>query len=276
MIVTNSINGTSPLILHINGKASQENILNSRNFRNFDKSFSELIIESSEIVCPENLTIITFATKQVDSAAPLLRQLRRWNVPFVNLCETYNDDWFTWNNLRKIEYLKNYLESDAVTTEYVVVLDAIDVLLSQDFDQIVTRFQTYNTNCMYSATGANYPKNGNGYNFELINSSSETLFKYLNAGCVIARVDYLKEFIKRCYNSIDTVLNPIHSEQHEIRRGFEKHHQELNMSYDINTDIFLTIGHNLLNTQGNTRSTAVVEYSLEEVDGDLIFEIYRT
>jgi len=268
MLIHNALNNSSPLVLHINGEGSQENMLNLNKFKGFNKNFTDLIVDSYEIVCPLDLTIITFATEQIVDNCPLIKQLNAHNVPFVNLCSFYEDKWYEWNNLKKIEYLKNYLNGGNVKTKYVIVLDAIDILLAQDFSNIVNRFENHNVDVLYSATRSNFPRNGEfGYSFE-IEKETSSHFKFLNAGCVIAKVDALSTFVTRCYDDIDLILNPIKSEQFEIRKSFNKNYVELNMGYDVDTNIFLTVGSFL-------RPGTSLAYDLKEVDSYLIFEIFR-
>lgn len=177
MIFKNNEINKNPVTIHFNGVGKEKLSL----FNNIEYN----------IVKPNDLTIITFATEDLKDKSPLLNQLVYNNIEFFNLNDYYNIN--KWNNLFKIKFLSHYLSNNNINTKYVLVLDSSDIILSEDLNNIIDKFLLFNKKILYGSTPNRYPriKFLNEYDKEKV-----LYFKYLNAGSVIAETEYLKDFYK--------------------------------------------------------------------------------
>ena len=225
MIFKNNKFNTEPCILHFPGK----------NKKRLTNSLLNEIIKSSKIEKPSNLTIITFATKDILSDSPLIQQLYSHNVEFININDFY--EITQWNNLLKISLLTDYLNKNNVTTEYIIVLDSLDIVLAQNFIDIVDKFSLVGKKILYAATVNKFPNIlFDGECEENVDSE----FKYLNAGAVIAETSYYKDFLNQCNNNIDMEVNIWKSEQYEIRKNYASYDKNI-IGYDYNCNILKNV-----------------------------------
>ena len=224
MLFKNNVQKTNPLIAHFNG--NQQKILTD--------DFVNSIIESNKITIPKDLTIVTFATKDIINECTLIKQLKRYNIEFYNLCELY-DTPKKWKNLYKIKLINKFISN--VNTKYIMVLDALDILLSEDIYKIIDIFNEMEYKIYYGSTINRYPKNELEPK-NLINDKGD--FKYLNSGTVIAETKYYKEFIKQCDENTDENINR-HSDQFEIRKNYVLYDKDI-ISYDYKCELFQTVG----------------------------------
>ena len=176
----------------------------------------------------DKLTVVTATNK--DTIGLLLPQLRKSNIEYINLvpqgCE--------WDNTMKIPYILEAL--DEVQTEYVLILDAFDVILDQDNNDIIDRFLLFNKQLVYNATKNNHPK----MQIDTIeNRESLGPFKYFNAGCCVGYTSYAKVFYQKCLE-LKNVIDPTKSEQLIIRKAFDT--EQENICIDNECKIFQTVG----------------------------------
>mgnify|MGYP000047808915 CR=1 FL=1 len=149
------------------------------------KNLSSYLYRMSQqtVMKPSNATIITFAQEHL--YYPLIEQLTKSGISYVNLAE----DIIGWENTLKPSLILQSLEK--VTTEYAVILDAADVVLTESFSDIVELYQTYGKDILFSGNSVQYP------NVPLDSLTSRECWgteKYINSGCIIGKKAALKTF----------------------------------------------------------------------------------
>ena len=81
-------------------------------------------LRNSKIKIPSEVQIITCSNDETSSI--LIQQLKSNNIPYINKVP----QGIEWDNRSKIRYILDALEE--VTTKYVLILDANDVLIEGD------------------------------------------------------------------------------------------------------------------------------------------------
>lgn len=179
---------------------------------------------------PYDITIITCSNRE-DNIGLLISQLKRSGVPYINLVPRN----ISWDNRLKLYYILESLKQ--VTTKYVLILDAFDVVCSEDNTSIIDIFKTFNKKLVFNASKNNYPK----VTIDIIpNRDALGPFKYLNAGCCIGETEYAKSFYSKCYE-IKDIDNPDKSEQLIVRHVFADNQEDVGI--DSECKLFQTLGH---------------------------------
>lgn len=181
---------------------------------------------------PENVTLITCVDD--DSVAydksPLIRQLNKNNIPFINAAE--HKDVYPWVNNKKIKLLYDALQK--VETEYCLILDGIDVTINTDLSDIIEVYKTYGKKIIYNATPWAHPH----VILDLVLNRKELYGKYcfLNAGCCVGETKALQDFygeILDIFNKTNKDEDPYwESEQYFVRKAFAKHLDTIFFDYD--------------------------------------------
>ena len=222
----NARKSTKPLILHFNGG----------NKKKITDKLLNLIIYPAKIKKPQDLSIITFATYDIIDKSPLIKQLKENNINFFNICDYYSIE--KWNNIKKIELLYNFLKDNFyIKTKYLIVLDSLDILLSEDFENIIDLFKISNKKILYGSTINRWPDVIIEDENDLVNLGSH---KYLNAGTVIAETKYFIDFISLCKKNINYNENLWESEQYEIRKNYINYDKNI-IGYDHECNISQTL-----------------------------------
>lgn len=235
----NKVTGTEPVVLHVNGR--------NRTIAQ-DPEFHNKIINSSPIVKPDELTIITCATSNpnIKSISPLIKQLTKNNVEFVNIGEYHNELKTPWKNLFKLYYLQKHIEEVGIHTPYVCFLDAADTLLSEDFHTILEKFSKLDIKLLWDAQIYNYPCEHPSLlttpSTELEKSRIKYANKFLCSGVCTGETSTFTKFIDVTVNNIDEKENKWGSDQKEIRKTFDIYYKELNCDYDYSSQISLSPG----------------------------------
>lgn len=220
--------GTEPLLIHFN---------NDKNKIVYQESFFNCITKSDIVIeKPDDLTILTFAFGSEEIEFPLIKQLKKNGIEFINLCNFIDID--KWSMTLKISMLYDYLNSDNIKTKYVLVLDASDVVIGDNFNKITDKFKKTNKKILYGAGQNRYP------NIQILNEKIEynrSPNRYLNAGTVIGEVEYLKDFISKAKNNISDNRNIWNSEQYVIRKTLLEYENKEKIDYDSNCLIFQTM-----------------------------------
>jgi hypothetical protein len=187
--------------------------------------------KKQEIRVPENVTIVTVSNR--DDKSMLIDQLKKNNIPFLN----HSKKGGTWSNLKKIGYVNTSLKE--VETDYVLILDAFDVLIAHPLDDIVNRFDEYGKKLLFNATKNNYP---NLLIDMVADRDFRGEFRFLNAGCCFGKTQYAKEFYAKAKVLLDdeTIENPKKSEQLIIRHAFKNATDDVD--FDWKCDVFQTFG----------------------------------
>lgn len=151
------------------------------------KNFIDSLTYLNNTLCPkipDNIQIVTVGSIAREFYV-LLDQLRRFDIPFINTAEDY---FGYWDNTMKIDFILQGL--DLCTKPYILVLDAIDVLIG-DCSNIINKLKLN-----YPDKKAIYNASKNVYPTKLIevikDIGSLGEWCYLNAGVCIGELEYLK------------------------------------------------------------------------------------
>ena len=201
--------------------------LERHDYKHIIEKFSKIKIKP----LPENLQLITCVdddTVNYDKS-PLINQLKRSNIPFINAAE--HKDVFPWVNNKKIKLLYDTLQN--VTTEYCLILDGIDVTINTDLDDIIDIYKTYEKDIIFNATPWAHPR----VIVDMVPNRKVNYGKYcfLNAGCCIGKTEALKEFYKEVLDIFnETPKNDKYwkSEQYFVRKAFANHMDTVFFDYD--------------------------------------------
>jgi len=129
-----------------------------------------------------------------------------------------------WTNPHKIELLKNFLPS--VKTEFVLVLDCCDVVISSDLSKIIDDFKTFNCNVLYNASSVVYPAEKHYSSIEEI--ICDDFFNHLNSGCFIGYKNYCLQLYTEAYEFEDEITKEHHySDQIRLKALYVKKHPEI-------------------------------------------------
>ena len=192
---------------------------------------------SHKIWLPNNLQIVTCSNDEENSI--LIRQLKLNNISYINVVPQHCQ----WDNRDKIRYITGALEQ--VTSEYVLILDANDVLLEGNFRDVTHTLIGSGKKLLYNATHSNYPEVNVGV---VRDYKKRGKFCYLNAGCCIGYTKYVKKFYKHALKYID-IDNPWKSEQYIIRHAFRDKRRYVD--FDWESKIFQTVAGCIVLKKGN-------------------------
>lgn len=188
-------------------------------------------IKKQNLSLPHNIEIVTACN--IPDHAMLINQLNDNNISYHNKAEKGG----YWNNLKKIGYIHEALKD--VKSEYVLILDAGDVLLTPSVKDILQLFRSYSKKLIFGATKNNYPD-------LLIDKIQDRdfrgEFRYLNAGTCFGTTEYCKIFYKKASDILNEqrIYNPAKSEQLIIRHAFKYATEEVDFDYKCR--LFQTFG----------------------------------
>lgn len=219
------------LVAHLNG-------------RNIEQYWPAIVaFQEAEVSLPVGVTILTFASLAMDNStvertALLVDQLKSKNIPHVNGAEGVK----FWQNPLKIELAVEHTKR--IDTEYTLVTDARDVMLTGRLDDIVDRFQRYDKKILFAATKNNYPD-------MMIDQVRDRdfmyPFMYLNAGCAFGRTEDLHRFYTRASELKREIENPDFSEQFVIRHAFAEDTESV--GFDWRCSIFQCFSNTFIEQQ---------------------------
>lgn len=223
----NSLTNTDPIALHFQSSHGKNTI--------YTADIIKEVISSTKLEKPYNCTLLTFATPNIIETAVLLQQLNKNKIEYINLCDIY--EYGEWDNTLKVKLLHKYLQDNNVLTDYLVILDSIDVLLSSNFSKLIEEFKKFNVDILYGSTSNNHPK-GTLTDFE---PQEREPFRYTNCGTVVAKTAEFTKFIEHCYNNQYTETNKLKSEQYIIRKNLNSGNKDkFRVEYDHKGKLFLT------------------------------------
>jgi hypothetical protein len=174
---------TDALITHASGGLSYED-----EWRVFqDQFFVDDRLRNSVTDCPE-LTIVTYST--CDEPTLLERCLEHLGVR--NLVVLRPDAGAVWRFAFKVSLVHGWLQSGQCQTEYIMALDADDLLVFGDPAEMVRRFKEYSCQLLLGSDDCNYPPDRECDEFENeVNGSFGQEWRHINSGGYIAQRDYL-------------------------------------------------------------------------------------
>ncbi|OFW04154.1 MAG: hypothetical protein A3I61_09200 [Acidobacteria bacterium RIFCSPLOWO2_02_FULL_68_18] len=222
MLVRNLITGTSPSVIHRNGNPAE-----------WERRWPQVVAEffggasRSSDACSE-LTIITWSTRPTKSLAE--RCLDRWGVSCVTLGRNLPE----WRNDMKL-YL-NAKALERVESEYVMALDADDVLMVSEPRHILVAFRAFECDIVFGAEKNNWPPVRFLADFE--EAIAESAYCYLNSGAWIGKTDACRRFFRDCLNEDDGDLLAAHltravfrDDQGRTRKTFRRYHPAARLDY---------------------------------------------
>jgi len=202
----------SPYILHTPGMGKEK----AGAFLYFGKE--------NEISISPKIAIVTIATNDVLDYCPLIYQLNKNDIQYINAAKYY-DHSKEWEKVNKLNLLIQAFEE--VTTEYVLVTDANDVVILRDLDnEFISAWNQYNCNILYNAGQYNYPKAlqvvKESVEWDNIRNMNVYTNHYLNAGVCFGKSDVIKEFYKSAYDIYEShEYEHIDSEQYYIKLAYQ-------------------------------------------------------
>jgi hypothetical protein len=213
MYVNNIIFGTSPLIIHAPG------LQHSRRKKIVHRSMNPYwipIIRSWEkelpVLCRKEtkdaLTIITWNSTGVKGSCE--RSLEKLGVDYLCLGKNIKK----WRFIDKITTALDII--DSISTPYVMALDSFDVVVLRDPYEAVEKFKKMNCNMLFNGeknyhpdlgitTTGNYSVTDTWKKYEKSIAKSE--WKFLNAGALIAKTEFYKEFLRESLNRHESIKN---------------------------------------------------------------------
>ena len=194
-------------------------------YKYFVEFYQYLISQPIELT--KDIQIITCSNHEDSSI--LIDQLKLNKISYINKVS----QGVEWDNRDKIKYILEALHE--VTSKYVLILDANDVLI-ENVRNLITDFQSMGCKLLYNATCNNYPKVDID---EVLGRENMGKFRYLNAGCCIGETKYTEYFYKKALEYID-IENPWRSEQYIIRHAFRECMNDVKFDYECR--IFQTVG----------------------------------
>lgn len=172
---------------------------------------------------PDNIGIVCPITKD-QLSNPLIRQLSLNGYSYYN---SLADVDILWRPERKILHVLNSLK--ICKEEYALVLDTNDVVILDDLDDIINRFETYGKRIIYNSTIWMFPH-------EIIddveNRGQYGTYCFLNAGCAIGKTSDLIDFYQYTWDMVRKIAHPESSEQYYIRKAFDKKQEEVFFDWD--------------------------------------------
>lgn len=210
-----NVKGNSLYITHCPGKGRD--------------TFADVLNEGKKrsINLDAGVTIVTPATPDIIEKCPLIQQLNKSNIKFVNPMENFHGNW---NMTEKLNGIARALAS--VTTPYVLVLDASDVVILRDIDEgFIAKFKSMGCKALYNGTTNQHPR-------EKIERKTLTkkhaIYRYLNAGVCFGET----EFLKNLYEDASVLLkyDTTRSEQYYIRKLWDYHYPDIKVDEDM--DLF--------------------------------------
>ena len=209
-MITDTFNN-SPYILHTPGMGKGR----AGAFLYFGK-------ESEISVAPE-IAIVTIATDDILDSCPLIYQLNKNNIPYINAAEYY-DHSKEWEKVDKLSLLIQAFE--AITTEYVLVTDANDAVILRDLDnKFISKWKQYDCDILYNAGQYNYPKEVHvpkeSIDWDNVRNMNVYTNHYLNAGVCFGKLETIKQFYKQAYDIYTSgEYEHIDSEQYYIKLAY--------------------------------------------------------
>lgn len=222
MLVKNLITGSTPRVIHRNGKPPEWDTL-------WDEVVDAFFAEAREPgePCPE-LTVLTWTNRPGKSL--LERCLDRWGVPCLTLGKRLPE----WRNDMKL-YL-NVEALDTVTSEHVMALDADDVLVVSGARTILDAFRSFDCDIVFSAEKNNWPRVPFLSDFE--ESIAESAYRYLNSGAWIGKTDACRRFYRDCLEEDNGDIVAAHTsdavfrdDQGVIRKTFQRYYPAARLDY---------------------------------------------
>lgn len=202
MVIKDSLGRLEPYILHLPGEGK-------KHLGHYLDKLKERTIQIDKLA-----TLITTATEDVEDECPLIYQLNNSSQNYINSAEGY---FGAWKKIAKLPLILNALSY--VETDYVLLLDANDVVLLKDIDHtFISKWKEYDCDILFNGSQYLYPKVFSAP----IEHEHDSPFvnHYLNAGVCFGYTEKLKQLYEKAYyHSQHEHYAPYDSEQYYVRIG---------------------------------------------------------
>lgn len=183
---------------------------------------------------PDNVTLITTATKDTEENCPLIEQLNRSGVNYINSAKDFEGEW---KKTDKIPLIKEVLSR--VTTPYSLVLDANDVVMLKSIDdRFIETFKLFDCDILFNGSQYLYPKIISAR----IEKEHESPFvnHYLNAGVCFGYTEKLLKLYETAhYHSQNKCYEYFESEQYYVRIAIIECENTIKTKIDDGSHLFL-------------------------------------
>lgn len=222
MLVKNLITGSRPSVIHRNGNPPEW----EARWEHIVAAFLQETQQAAE-PCSE-MTVITWNTRPTTSLAE--RCLDRWGVRCLTLGRRLPE----WRNDMKL-----YLNAEAlehVRSEYVMAVDADDVLVISEPREILAAFKLFECDLVFSAEKQSWPPVRLLSEFE--EAISESAYRYLNSGAWVGKTEVCRRFFRDCLQEDDGDIVAAHliravfrDDQGRTRKTFRRYHPAAKLDY---------------------------------------------
>lgn len=191
-------------------------------------TFADVLNEGKKraVTIDDKITIVTPATPDIIEKCPLIQQLNKSNIKYINPVANFHG---TWNMTEKLHSIANALQK--VDTKYCLILDASDVAILRDINDVfIMKFETFGCKALYNGTTNRHPRE----KIERKSLNKGLVYKYLNAGVCFGETDFLKMIYADA--SVLVKYDTTRSEQYYIRKLWDYHFP--NIKVDSDMDLF--------------------------------------
>jgi|694.fasta_scaffold116054_3 hypothetical protein len=220
----NKIYNTYPSILHCPNKPFRNQFL-LEGVRPF---WPRLISNSvKRLRLPEEIKIITFNNRSYKSL--LEKNLDLLGVDYLVLGKNVA----SWYNRLKIKLLVETL--DEVREEFILVLDADDVLIMSSLEDIIEKFIPFDCEVLFNSEPYPYPLES--FYGDMEKAICKEPFCHLNSGCFIGRTEFCRKLYRECFTYRDSIVdNHAYSDQIKIKPFYIKMYPQIKI--DFSSEIF--------------------------------------
>ncbi len=179
----------------------------------------------------DKVSIVSVMNKACYETSMLREQCDNNRVPIINTAYDVEE----WTNTVKIPKILEALKQ--VSTQYCLILDGRDVLVSNDLEnEFIDKYKSFNTPIIYNATYVRHPKTCVETLQDIIHIQSK--HKYLNAGVCMGETEALRNF----YTKVLEISKqyPDNDSEQLIVRIARKKYPEL-AGYDYNNRLFAAV-----------------------------------
>lgn len=167
---------------------------------------------------PKDLTIITF--NNTNKKMLLEKNLDLLKFDYL----VFGKEFKVWENPHKIKILKEELPK--IKTNFVLVLDAEDVVISNNIYNLLEKFKNENCKILYNASSCRYPNEDKYSSQEL--KIEKSLFRHINSGCFLGNTDYCCSLYQEAFDFEDEVTKKHnYSDQIKIKKFYIEKYPEI-------------------------------------------------
>lgn len=220
---------TNPIVFHRPGPGWHSDECNCsikcRIWKNLIKKFFS---ERHNYKKPDDVTIVTWSNRKEKQI--LEKCLEHLNFEYLCL----GKDITNWKNTQKFLTLHRYIKN--INTDLVFGLDSFDVLFLGDINYAIKKFKNLNCEMLVNSSPKKYPEYSSSFIEDKI-APLESNFIYINAGCWIAK----KEFLSHLLDELNSLIfkNPKEkSEQYFLRCLFNRGDNYKKIKIDYYMEIF--------------------------------------